>query len=163
MDRRTLLKTLAAAGAQVLPALAQAQDFPSRSVRLVVPYAAGGSTDQLARGVAESLSKNWQQPVVVDNRPGGGGMTGTQAVVGARPDGYTVLLVGVTPLVMAPFVTPELKFDLGRDLTPVTQVATTALVFVAGKNRRTPRTAPSAWARPATSWWKRSTSRRNWA
>lgn len=97
--------------------------WPSRPVRIVYPYPAGGTGDVLVRIIAERLSKAWSQPVVVENRPGAGGMIGTEAVARAAPDGYT-LLVAITGLVQMPIVT-KAPFDPIRDFAPIAEIGTT--------------------------------------
>src|SRR3974377_2074078 len=92
MIRRTLLIGLAAAGLGLAALPAQADEYPSRNVLIVVPYPAGGPTDQLAGVVADSLSKHVHQSVVVENAAGGGTISGTKRAVKAAPDGYTLLL-----------------------------------------------------------------------
>src|SRR5262245_49726295 len=86
------------------PAAAQApgdaQDFPSRAIRIVVPFPAGGPTDVNARIIAQKMSEDWKQPVIIENRPGGNTAIGAQAVAKAAPDGYTLLAAMDTTLVM---------------------------------------------------------------
>src|SRR5262245_12435761 len=94
LSRRTFLHLVASVGA--LPAVARigsAQSYPSRPVRLIVPAPAGGTGDVLARIVGQWLSERLSQQFIIDNRPGAGGNVGTEAVVRASPDGYTLLLV----------------------------------------------------------------------
>jgi tripartite-type tricarboxylate transporter receptor subunit TctC len=100
------------------PSVAGAQDFPSRTVRLVAPAAPGGSFDVLARILARRLSETWRHPVIVENRPGGGGNIGALAVSKAEPDGYT-LLVWNDALLINPHLYRDALFDPGRDFTPV--------------------------------------------
>ena len=102
--------------------------FPSKSVRLVVPYPAGGATDVLARAIADGLGKVWKRPVVVENRPGASGMIGAEAVARAEPDGYTALLT-ITTLVQAPSLYTKAPFDPVKDFAPVSELGTTNLVF----------------------------------
>ena len=102
LPRRTFFHL--AAGAAVLPSLppvAQAQAYPSRPVRLVVPLAPGGATDIIARLMGQWLSERLGQPFIIDNRPGGGGNVGTEVVVRAPADGYTLLMVGPTQAINA--------------------------------------------------------------
>lgn len=103
-------------------ATALAQPWPSRPVRIVVPYAPGGGGDQIARLLAPPLADAWGQPVVVDNRPGGGTVPGTDLVARASPDGHT-LLVNTSAITINPALLPSLPYDTLRDLAPVTQVA----------------------------------------
>ncbi|MBX9700646.1 MAG: tripartite tricarboxylate transporter substrate binding protein [Acetobacteraceae bacterium] len=105
------------------PTLARAQAaWPERPVRLVVPFAPGGPTDIVARGIAERLHETWRQPVVVENRPGAGSAIGTEIVARAAPDG-TTLLVAASAHVMNPPVMARLPYDPIRDFTPVVNLA----------------------------------------
>lgn len=129
MQRRHLLGTLAATAAALsLPVRAQA--WPSRAIKLVVPFPAGSSPDIVARIVAEPLAIALGQPIVVDNRPGAGGNVGTGAVAHAEPDGYTLLFTIQGPLVTAPLLSRNLGYDPVKDLAPVTLVATSPNVLV---------------------------------
>jgi tripartite-type tricarboxylate transporter receptor subunit TctC len=112
MHRRTLLACLAA------PAIARAQGFPVRPVRVVVPFAAGGIIDVVARILAEPMSKRLGQPVVVENLPGAGATIGARAVARAAPDGHTLLLSGAAHAVMQALY-PDLGFDPIGDFAPV--------------------------------------------
>lgn len=107
-----------------LPAQAQS-DFPNRPVRLVNPYAPGGSVDLVSRSVATGVSEIWKQQVIVDNRPGAGTQIGTEIVVRADPDGYT-MLCNSSAIAIMPGLYPKLRFDVIRDLTPIAQVATSS-------------------------------------
>jgi tripartite-type tricarboxylate transporter receptor subunit TctC len=98
---------------------APAQDYPTKPVRFVVPYAAGGSGDLLARLVGEKLSRLWGQQVVVDNKPGAGGIIGTEAVARAKPDGYTILNGTSGPFGSFPSLYKKLSFDPLKDFIPV--------------------------------------------
>src|SRR5436853_6362942 len=91
-----LLAALAIALACPHAIAAAGEGFPTKVVRIVVPFAAGGSTDLLARSIAQRLNDAWKQPVIVDNRPGGGGIVGTDYVAKSAPDGYTLALGTVT-------------------------------------------------------------------
>ncbi len=114
----------------LLPVLrAQAQPWPSRPLRIVVPFPPGGSTDLLARRLAEKLSIALGQTVLVDNRAGAGGVTGADHVAKSAPDGHT-LLMGVTSLSVAPALFRNLPFDPLKDLAPVSLVVTAPLVLV---------------------------------
>jgi tripartite-type tricarboxylate transporter receptor subunit TctC len=117
------------AGAALLPAAALAQSFPSRPIRLVVPFPPGGSTDLLARRLGEKLAVALGQPVVVDNRPGAGGTTGADAVAKSPPDGHT-LLMGVTGSnAIAASLYPKMPYDTLRDFTPVSLLVSAPLVL----------------------------------
>ena len=128
--RRTLVQaTLAGAGTLALPAFAQ-QPWPSRPIRLVVPFPAGSSPDIIARLIAEPLGAALKETVVVDNKPGAGGNVGTGTVAHAEPDGYTFLFTIQGPLVTAPLLSKNLGYDPAKDLAPVTLVATSPNVLV---------------------------------
>ncbi len=102
----------------VFATAAAAQDYPTRPVRLVVGFAAGGPTDILARVMAQHLSQRLGQQVIVENRPGGGGNTATEQVINAAPDGYTVLVVATANAINTSFYR-KLPFDFMRDIVPV--------------------------------------------
>ncbi len=112
-----------------LVAAAQAQGYPDRPLRVVVPYAAGGSTDILARIVGQKLSEAFAQAVVIDNRPGAGTLIATEIVARAAPDGLT-LLMATPALPVAPALYAKVPFDVGRDFAPVTNIAATSNVLV---------------------------------
>jgi len=97
--------------------------YPSKAVRMVVPFAAGGSTDLLARGVAQRLNEAWKQPVVVDNRGGGGGIIGADHVAKSRADGYTLLVGTNTTNAVAASLYAKLPYDVQRDFVPITEFA----------------------------------------
>jgi len=116
MGRRILV----AAAALALAFEAAAQIFPARPVRIIVPYAPGGTADVLSREIAVKLTAAFNQQVIVENRAGAGGMIGAEALAKSAPDGYTIGMLA-TPHVGTPFVM-KLAFDPAKDLTPVTQV-----------------------------------------
>jgi len=129
MHRRLILRTAAASAATLaLPAFAQA--WPTRPIRLVVPFPPGSSPDLIARLVAEPLSAALGQPVVIDNKPGAGGNVGTGLVAKAEPDGHTLLFTIQGPLVTAPLLSKSLNYDPAKDLAPVTLVATSPNLLV---------------------------------
>ena len=107
---------------------AAADAYPSRRITFVVPYPAGGATDVLARLLANKLQESWKQPVVVENKSGGGGVVGNDAVAKAQPDGYTVL-VAITQIIQAPSLVGKLPYDVFKDLAPVTQAALSTIVL----------------------------------
>ena len=109
--------------------LAQAQNYPSKPVRLIVPFAAGGSTDVIARILAPKLSEVWGQQVLVDNRPGGNTVIGTDIVAKSPPDGH-VLLVTPAPFTVVPSVLTKLPYDPAKDFEPITLINTTPMGFV---------------------------------
>ncbi len=133
MQRRHFMQTsIAGAVALGTPSFAPAvsQGWPSRPIKLVVPFPPGSSPDYIARLVAEPLARALGQPVVIDNKPGAGGEIGTGAVARATPDGYTLLFTSQGPLVTAPMLKKGLNYDPSRDLAPVTLVATSPNVLV---------------------------------
>ena len=109
---------------------ANAQDaYPSQPIKLVVPYNAGGGTDTIARHLSDRLSKAFNQPVIVENKPGANGIIGTRSVATAKPDGYTYALV-VNSHLINPLVSKELPYDTFKDFIGVTMVARSPLVFL---------------------------------
>src|SRR4051812_19674149 len=102
--------------------VAQAQSFPSKPVRLIVPLAPGGPSDILARTIAAKMSEGLGQSVVVDNRPGAGGVVGTDIVAKSPPDGYTLILVS-NSLAINASLQPKLPYDTLRDFAPVALLA----------------------------------------
>src|SRR6266481_7415790 len=121
-----------AAGAVALPAasrIASAQSYPTRPVRIIVGFPAGGSNDLHARVIAEWLSKHLGRSFIVENRPGAAGNIGAEAVVRAAPDGYTLHLCGSTELRNEILYT-DIKFSFMRDTAPVASIALAPLVLV---------------------------------
>ena len=112
-----------------LPWLARAQAYPSKPIRIVVPFPPGGSTDLLARRLGEKLAGSMGQPVVVENRPGAGGTTGADLVAKSAPDGHTLLLGVTGSNAIAASLYPKLPYDTQRDFTPVSQVVSAPLVL----------------------------------
>src|ERR671936_2660740 len=116
--------------ALLLSHAALAQAWPNRPVRLVVPFAAGaGTNDIMARLVGQHLGARLGQPVVIENRPGAGGIAGTDIAAKAAPDGYTFLMTNVS-LVTSAYLYPKLPYDPQKDFVPVTLVATSPLMLV---------------------------------
>lgn len=109
-------------GATLVSAQGSASAYPVKPITLVVPATAGGLTDNLARAIADEMSKRMGQPILIDNKAGASGMVGTQAVARAAPDGYTVLFTGPTPVVNAPLMHKTMPYDVRRDLAFVTKV-----------------------------------------
>ncbi len=114
-----------------LPGIVQAQTFPSKPVRLVVPQAGGTGNDVLARALAEKLAQAWKQPVVVENKPGANGTLAIGYVLGQPADGHTLFFAGVSNLAFNPFLYPKLPYNPTRDLTGVAMLANSPFVFVA--------------------------------
>jgi tripartite-type tricarboxylate transporter receptor subunit TctC len=109
---------------------AAAQNFPSRPVRVIVPYGTGGGSDILARLLAQKLGEAWGQGVSVENRAGASGNVGTEVVVKSPPDGYTLMMQNTT-LAVNPAVMAKMPFDVQRDLTPIALVGFTPIMLVA--------------------------------
>jgi tripartite-type tricarboxylate transporter receptor subunit TctC len=112
------------------PAAAQGAAYPTKPVRLVVPFPAGGTTDILARAVAQKLSETWGQQVIVDNRPGAGGNIGSELVAKAPPDGYTLLMGTVGTHAINPSLYAKMPYNHVKDFTPVILVAGVPNVLV---------------------------------
>jgi len=124
---------LAAIGSLWLAAPARAQDYPNKPVRIIVPFAPGGSADVFGRYVAQRLQDSLGQSIVIDNRPGGGSVIGTDAVAKAAPDGYTLLLMSNTHTVNESLI-PNKPFVLMRDFVPIAPISESDLVLVARAN-----------------------------
>lgn len=138
MRRRRLLRHLAAAAAAGVPLAwpgrtAWAQDFPSRPLRIVVPFAPGGLTDVIARQAAEELKAELRQTVVVDNRPGASGHIGAEAVAKAAPDGYTLALLSTLHAGGAVYQPEIVRYDLMRDFAPLGMLGSSPAMLVARK------------------------------
>ncbi|MCC7325455.1 MAG: tripartite tricarboxylate transporter substrate binding protein [Burkholderiales bacterium] len=122
--------TVAAASALVAPQPAHAEAWPTKPIRLVVPYTAGGSSDFVARVMAQKLSEELGQTVTVDNKPGVAGIVGTDIVAKSPPDGYTLSLVGMTTLAANPSLYKSLPYDSIKDFAPISVAIVSPLVLV---------------------------------
>jgi tripartite-type tricarboxylate transporter receptor subunit TctC len=130
IQRRQLIKLLGAATAvPILPKMAWTQDYPTRPIRLVVGFPAGGSPDIVARLVGQALSIRLGQPIIIDNRPGAGSNIATETVVRSKPDGYTLLLVLATNAINATLY-KKLNFDFARDIAPIAGIMSVPNVLV---------------------------------
>jgi tripartite-type tricarboxylate transporter receptor subunit TctC len=129
-DRRAWLCAAASATALCAIAPALAQTYPSKPIKMVVPFPAGGATDVLARVLGEKMAAGLGQPVIIDNKPGAAGIIGTDAVAKAAPDGYTIVLSLSNSLLTNQFLYEKLPYDTQRDLTLVYQIALAPLVLV---------------------------------
>src|SRR5438128_2617109 len=109
--------------------IASAQSFPSKPIRLFVPYPAGGAVDVLARTLGDVVSKTWGQPVVVENRPGAGGVIASQALAAASPDGHTLIVVA-SGHATNPFLYPKLPYDTFKDFTPISLLASSPNILL---------------------------------
>jgi len=114
------------AGSLQFANFALAQTYPTKAIRMIVPFAPGGPTDVQGRWAAQQLNAAFGQPVIVDNRGGGGGVPGTEAVVKAAPDGYTILAGNPGPLTISPTINPHIPYDTLRDLAPIMLIAKSA-------------------------------------
>jgi len=112
--------------------LAAAQDYPNRPIKFIVPFPAGGDLEPVARGLAEHFQKIWGQPGVVDFKAGAQAMIGTEYVARSAPDGYTLLVCSVGAMTINPSLYEKVPYTVGKDILPVSLVATTPMVLVAG-------------------------------
>jgi len=133
--RRALSAAAAALGLAVMPfalAAGPADTFPSKPVRIVVPFTPGGSTDILARAVGQKLAEAWGQPVVIENKPGAGGNVGVELVAKSAPDGYTIVMGHIGTFAANPALYRQLPYDPVKDFAPITLVAMVPNVLVVG-------------------------------
>ena len=168
--RRHFLNASLLCAAALAAPYAQAQSYPSKPIRIVVPFGPGGATDVVARTVADKLSARLGQPVIVDNRPGASTMIGADAVAKAAPDGYTLLVSGSSTFSVAPALKERMPYDHQKDLALIALLVKAPLVLVSGPsapakslaelvalakaNPVTWVTPPSVRARPPTCWAK---------
>ncbi len=131
LPKKRVLCLLVAAAAAV-PAAALAQAWPSKPVRMVIPFPAGGATDIVGRTIATRLSAALGQQVIVENKPGAGGTIGADAVAKAPPDGYTILMATSSTHSIGPAVNPKMPYDAFRDFAPVAHVANAPSVLIVG-------------------------------
>ncbi|MCA0327065.1 MAG: tripartite tricarboxylate transporter substrate binding protein [Proteobacteria bacterium] len=131
----TALSTVCAVCVLALPALAQAQDYPAKTITIVVPFSPGGGVDGMARLLAEELRASLKQNVIVDNKPGASGMIGARAVAKAAPDGYTLLMGSAGETAINPFVyKAQMQYSPSKELAPVALVSRVPNVLVASKS-----------------------------
>ena len=123
-------KILAALALAALPALAAAQSYPTRPIRLVVPFPPAGATDILSRELARMLSERLKQQVIVDNKPGAGGALGSDLVAKSAPDGYTIQMATSSTHSIGPSLNPKIPYNAQTDFTPVAHVANATNVLV---------------------------------
>jgi tripartite-type tricarboxylate transporter receptor subunit TctC len=129
MSARLLFRVVLALG--LLPALASAQPYPSKAIKLVVGFAPGGAADFVARAFQDGLSKELGQPIIIENRAGAGSSIAAEYVAKAAPDGYTFLIASPSSILVNPLLTPKASFDSKRDLLPVSKVSSSPLVVAA--------------------------------
>ncbi|MBV8186951.1 MAG: tripartite tricarboxylate transporter substrate binding protein [Alphaproteobacteria bacterium] len=127
--RRSLVQLVLMVSCWAATGPAPAQPYPAKPIRIVVPYAAGGNSDVIARTLGAKLSENLGQPVVIDNRPGASGIIGSEVVAKAAPDGYTLLMISSGNLTTNPALFPSLPYDTVRDFAPISNVAYTSYVL----------------------------------
>jgi tripartite-type tricarboxylate transporter receptor subunit TctC len=123
------IAALITSGMLIAASPSQAQTYPAKPVRVVVPFPAGGIVDILTRIVTEKVASNWGSPIIVESKPGAGAAIGTEAVATAAPDGYTFLVASITGAV-GPIITPQFKHDLRKDFVAVGMFATAPNVVV---------------------------------
>ncbi|HPG60674.1 MAG TPA: tripartite tricarboxylate transporter substrate binding protein [Casimicrobium sp.] len=129
LKKFTHIAALVSASLLVAAAPLQAQTYPAKPVRVVVPFPAGGIVDILARAVTEKIANNWGSPIIIDAKPGAGALIGTEAVASAAPDGYTFLVATITGSV-GPLINPQFKYDLRKDFVAVGMFATAPNIAV---------------------------------
>ena len=117
----------------LLPAAASAEDFPTKPIRLIVPFPPGGPNDIIARVVGQRMSELFKQPIIIDNRGGQAGVLGTDAVAKSNPDGYTIGIVSASALAISPTM-EKVAYDAQKDFAPVTLVATVPEMLVVTSN-----------------------------
>src|SRR6266851_7716203 len=123
---------VAAAALLLMAAGANAETFPNKPVRILVPYAAGGAVDVLARTLGQSLAKTWGQQPIIENRPGAGGIIASQALAQSPPDGYTLILVA-SGHPLNQFIYQSLPYDTFRDFTEISEIASSPLAVLVAK------------------------------
>lgn len=130
MKTRIVAACAALAASVLAAAAAHAQDYPNKPIRVIVPYAAGGMTDVVARVIGQKLGERLGQPVVVENKPGAATIIGAEAVAGAKPDGYTLLAATNTTLTINGWLYPNLRYDPVKAFAPIALVAAAPSVIV---------------------------------
>ncbi|MFQ3459144.1 tripartite tricarboxylate transporter substrate binding protein [Bradyrhizobium sp. UFLA01-814] len=122
-------RTAIAAAAMIVTGLASAQPFPAKAIHILVPYPPGGGVDVLTRTLAEAVSKTWTQSIVVENRPGAGGVIASQAIATSAPDGYNLIMVA-SGHATNPFLYPKLPYDTFKDFSPISLLASSPNVLL---------------------------------
>jgi tripartite-type tricarboxylate transporter receptor subunit TctC len=130
VHRRQALVLAAGAAASLASPFARAQAFPSKPIRIIVPFAPGGTSSVVSRSVADELGRQLGQSVVVDNKGGGGGVSAMSEAKAAAPDGYTLIVTHVGTLAVNPYMLKNQPYDVSKDFTPITLLAKVPNVFV---------------------------------
>jgi tripartite-type tricarboxylate transporter receptor subunit TctC len=132
--KHLLSRCLVVVLAALAPAFASADSWPARPVRIIVPFAAGGATDVVARLLAQKLNEAWGQGVIVEDSPGAGGNIGADVAAKSNPDGYTLVMVSGSIVTANPFMYKSMPFDPAKDLAPITNVASGPQVIAVAKS-----------------------------
>lgn len=127
--KQTFVRMAVGAMLALAPALTAAQSYPSKAVKMVVPFAAGGTTDVVARLLAQKLTEAWGQSVIVENKAGAGGNIGADSVAKSPADGYTILMTSGSIVTANQYIYKNLTYDPSKDLVPITNVATGPLLI----------------------------------
>jgi tripartite-type tricarboxylate transporter receptor subunit TctC len=114
--------------------VAAQSNYPNKPLKMIVPYEPGGGVDIMGRLLARHLSTTLGQSIVIENKPGGGGVVGTQALVNSPPDGYTLILASTSPIVVAPFLVKKLSYNPQKDLAPVSLIAQNPAILLVEPN-----------------------------
>ena len=130
MNRRQFNTALASSIVADSAYAQNAASYPSRPIRIVIPFPPGGATDLITRKIGEKLTQKWGQPVVVENKPGANTIIGTETVARADPDGYTLLMTAPAALVQLSSLMPKMPFDAEKDFLPLTQIAEVATALI---------------------------------
>ena len=125
-----ILRGIAVLATALVAGAAAAQPYPSKTIRFIVPFSAGGATDLIARAVGQKLTESTGAQVVVENRPGASGMIGADIVAKSPADGYTLLMASVAEIAINPSVYAKMAYDPAKDLAPVTLAGVTPLILV---------------------------------
>lgn len=133
--RRSLLVVIAAVASILVTPLAWSQTWPTKTIKIIVPFPPGGATDTIGRVLAENLTTRLGQPVIVENKAGAATVIGVDAVAKAPPDGYTLLVSGSSSFTVVPALKAKLPFDIVKDLMPLGLVARAPIVFVTASNK----------------------------
>ena len=131
-----LLFAAFAIGVATWPSFLMAEDFPTKTVRIIVPQSPGGATDTFGRAIGQKLSERWKHPVVVENRAGAAGILGTDAVAKAPADGYTLLVTYEGSQAINPSLYEKLPFDSVKDFEPIATIGVTPFLFIVGPQNK---------------------------